>query len=57
MQRFFNLSHNLSRGWDLFLNSEFLLAAKQNIVRQIAREMFHYAMTGMGVAARCYTGQ
>ena len=26
---FCNLSRNLSRGWKLFLNSEFLLAARQ----------------------------
>ena len=25
----YNLSRNLSKGWDLFLNSEFLLAAQQ----------------------------
>ena len=24
-----NLSHNLSRGWDLFFNSKLLLAAQQ----------------------------
>ena len=41
----------LSKGWELFLNSEFYWLHNRNIARQVARGMLHCAMAKKCVAA------
>ena len=48
----FVATSNLSRGWDLSLNSKFLFGCStKNIDRQVGRGMLYCAMAGKCVAA------